>query len=94
MILVGTVAEIQSEYIRSSIEQATDNFRTRACRAEGGDDLGVAMTAHFCVAALTGRPFLGLDDKDGAEIVDIGQGGTGDDLVTECLEKRVPVVVG
>jgi hypothetical protein len=52
------------------------------------------MTAHFCVAALTGRPFLGLDDKDGAEIVDIGQGGTGDDLVTECLEKRVPVVVG
>jgi hypothetical protein len=28
-------------------KQATNNVRTGACRTEGGDDLGVAVTAHF-----------------------------------------------
>jgi hypothetical protein len=35
-----------------------------------------------------------LENEDGAEIVDIGQSGAGDDLVTEGLEEGVTVIVG
>ena len=50
-------------------------------------------TAHFC-RGLNWPAFLGLDDEDRAEIVDIGQSGAGDDLVTEGLEEGVTVIVG
>ena len=46
VILVGAVAEVQAEHIRSRVEQAADDFRAGACRSQGGDDLGVAVTAH------------------------------------------------
>ena len=41
------------------------------------------------------RPaFLGSEDEDGAEVVDVGQRRPGDDLVAQSLEKAVAVVVG
>src|SRR3954464_10656337 len=40
-----------------------------------------------------GRPSLS-GDEDGAEVVHVGQGRAGDDLVAQGLEEAVPVVVG
>ena len=42
----------------------------------------------------TQRPVWLAGDQDGAEIVDVGQGRSGDDLVAQRLEEAVAVVVG
>jgi hypothetical protein len=46
------------------------------------------------VRGLDGRPPLGCEDQDGAEVVDVGQGRAGDELAAERREEAVPVVVG
>ena len=46
MVLVRAVAEVEPEHVRPGLEKAADDLRAGAGGAEGGDDLGVAMTAH------------------------------------------------
>ena len=94
MVLVRAVAEVQAEHVRPGLEQAADDLRAGARRAEGGDDLGVAVTAHVYVAACTAALSWRSEDEDGAEVVDVGQGRAGDDLVAQRLEEAVAVVVG
>jgi hypothetical protein len=36
---------------------------------------------------LRGRPFLGSEDEDGAEVVDVRQGGAGDDQIAQRFEE-------
>ena len=93
VVLVRAVAEVQPEHISPGLEQAADDLRAGARRAEGGDDLGVAMTAHV-MSRPARPPSFGSGDEDGAEVVDVGQGWPGDDLVAERLEEAVAVVVG
>jgi hypothetical protein len=47
MILVRAVAKVQAKNVSSRIKQTSDNLGTGACRTEGSDDFGVAVTAHF-----------------------------------------------
>src|SRR5690606_31246757 len=46
----------------------------------------------FMVCLLGGAP-PGSEDQDGAEIVDVGQGGAGDEGIAQALEEAVAVVV-
>ena len=63
-----------------------------ARRAERGDDLGAALTAHVLFLLARWRPWR--RHQDGAEIVDIGQGRPGHDEIAERREKAVAVIVG
>src|SRR5262249_10924991 len=46
VLVLAAVAEVEAEHIRAGIEQRADRGGIRARRAERGDDLGVAITAH------------------------------------------------
>jgi hypothetical protein len=47
MILMRAMAEIQAEHIGAGHEQSAQLFRRIAGGADGGNDFGVTMTAHF-----------------------------------------------
>ena len=39
------------------------------------------------------RPFLLVEHEDCPEIVDVGQRGAGYDLISECLEEAMAIIV-
>src|SRR3954468_14466004 len=67
VILVRAVAEVEAEYVCPRLEETSDDLRTGTRRAEGGDDLGIAVTMHI-IRGLDGRPSLGCEDQDGVEV--------------------------
>ena len=46
MIGMAAVAEVEPEHVGTGLEQGPDSRSIRARRAEGGDDLGVAVASH------------------------------------------------
>ena len=59
-LLVGGVAHIDAENIRTGEEQLFDHFGTGGGRPESGDDLDVAIASHWLVlrsAPVGGRVF-------------------------------------
>jgi hypothetical protein len=92
MVLMRTMAKVRAKYIRPRFEQRPDFILVAAGRSQRCDDLTLSMTAHEHLGRLGSRPWL--QNQNRAEIVDIGQRRTGDDLVTQSLEEAVTVIVG
>src|SRR3546814_20161691 len=100
MIGVGAVTEVQAKDVDAGAKELADHLLAGAGGAERGYDLGFSLASHGAASTQDLLPAdsilfraIGVRDQDGAEVVDVGEGGAGSNQVAEPADNAAAVVV-